>query len=149
MFTNSEQNIEVPNPLPSAGAAGEVVPANAAAPIAAPPSRNASRPSLGWTITDCNPSHDPLDTGLSNLPPRWQMVEYRHKDCDKCHAFIAFDGRFTTDMNKHYEKVVELAINTMNVFHEMSPRVENVDVSRRFEKETSRLVVEVTASTAT
>lgn len=77
------------------------------------------------------------------------MVEYRHKDCDKCHAFIAFDSRFTTDMNKHCEKVVELAINTMNVFHEVSPRVENVNVSRRFEKETSRLVVEVTASTAT
>lgn len=138
MFTNSEQIIQVPNPPPSAGGGGEVIPANVAAPIATPPSRNAS-----------NPSHEPLDTDVSNLPPRWQMVEYRHKNCDKCHAFIAFDSRFSTDMNKHYEKVVELAINTMNVFHELPPRVESVDVSRRFEKATSGLVVEVTTSTAT
>lgn len=74
------------------------------------------------------------------------MVEYRHKDCDKCHAFIAFNSQFTTDTNNHYEKVVELALNTINVFHENSPRVESVDVSRRFEKAT-RLVVEVTTST--
>lgn len=76
------------------------------------------------------------------------MVEYRHKDCNKCHAFIAFNSQFTTSTNNHYEKVVELAINTINVFHGASPRVKSVDVSRRFEKATSRLVVEVTTSTA-
>lgn len=75
------------------------------------------------------------------------MVEYRHKDCDKCHAFIAFNSRFTTDINNHYEKVVELALNMINIFHDVSTRVESVDVSRRFEKATSRLVVEVTTST--
>lgn len=75
------------------------------------------------------------------------MVEYRHKDCHKCHAFIAFNSRFTTGINNHYEKVVELALNTINIFHDVSPRVESVDVSRRFEKATSRLVVEVTTST--
>lgn len=75
------------------------------------------------------------------------MIEYRHKDCDKCHAFIAFNSRFTSDLNNHYEKVVELALNTINVFHEVSPIVQSVDVSSHSEKETSRLVVEVTAAT--
>lgn len=75
------------------------------------------------------------------------MIEYRHKDCDKCHAFIAFNSRFTLGLNNHYEKVVELALNTINVFHEGSPIVQSVDVSSHSEKETSRLVVEVNAAT--
>jgi hypothetical protein len=74
------------------------------------------------------------------------MIEYRHKDCDKCHAFIAFNSLFTTGINNYHEKVVELALNTMCIFHEVSPVVERVDLSPCRERGTNRLVVEVTTS---
>lgn len=148
MLTYHEQNVQAPNTPPSAGAGGGAILAHATAPTIAPPSRHTDSPIVGLTSTQSRPSHEPSEIDVSN-PPRWQMVEYRHQGCDKCHAFVAFNSRFTTDMNKHYEKVVELAINTINVFHEVPPRVVGVDVSRRFEKATSRLIVEVTTSSAT
>lgn len=133
MITYQRQNIPAPNTPPSTDAGGKVTRTNDPEPTTTPSSPSSSDA----------PSH----TDTSD-PPRWQMVEYRHKGCGRCHAFIAFNSLSTTDMNSLYEKVVELAVNTICVFHEGSPRVQGVDVSRRFEKGTSRLVVEVTTSAA-
>lgn len=72
------------------------------------------------------------------------MIEYQHKNCDNCHAFIVLNSPFTTGTNNHLEKVIEVALNTMCVFHEASPVVERVDVSTCRKKGTNRLVVEVT-----
>ncbi|KAG6364601.1 hypothetical protein INS49_006203 [Diaporthe citri] len=141
-----ERNVQTPDTPPSADAGGEATKTDTTEPTTDPPSRNATRPSVGCTITHSCSSHDPSHRDTFD-PPCWQMIEYRHKDCDICHAFIAFNSRFTTDLNNHYEKVAELALNTINVFHEGSPIVQSVDVSSHSEKETTRLAVEVTAST--
>lgn len=143
MVAYNEQNIQAPRIPPSADAGGELTMTNTTRPATALTPRNAIRPNLGWTSTNSCSAH------VSSDPPRWQIVEYRHKDCDKCHAFMAFNSRFTTDTNSHYEKVVELALNTINVFHEVSLTVQSVNVSRCFEKATTRLVVEVATSAST
>ncbi|KAI7778390.1 hypothetical protein LA080_002160 [Diaporthe eres] len=143
-----QQNVQTPGTSASADACGEVTKTDTTEPTASAPSNIATSPSVGCISTESCSSHDTSHRNRSD-PPRWQMIEYRHKDCDKCHTFIAFNSRFTRDFNNHYEKVVELALNTINVFHEVSPIVQSVDVSSRSEKGTSRLVVEVTASTVT
>lgn len=145
-MTRHLQTVQTPNNSPVADADGEFTPNSITQQASARSFRHAIRNrERGTSVTALNSVHNPSHPIISN-PPRWQMIEYKHKNCDECHAFIAFKSLSTTDMNDHHEKVVEIALNTICVFHEGSPMVEDVDVSTRSEKGTSRLVVEVTTS---
>lgn len=138
------QTIRTPNNSPLADADGEFIPINITQQTSVPPVRKDISTNEQSTSTASNSLHAPSHP-INSDPPRWQMIEYIHKECDKCHAFIAFKIVATTDINDHHEKVVEIALNTICVFHEGSPIVEDIEVSTRSEKGTSRLVVEVTA----
>lgn len=145
MMTRHQQTVQTPNNSPVADADGESTPNNITQQANTTLFGHAISNRERSTSTAPNSVHDPSHTIISD-PPRWQMIEYRHKDCDRCHAFIAFKSLYTTDMNGHHEKVVEIALNTICAFHEGSPMVKDVDVSTRSEQRTSRLVVEVTTS---
>ncbi|KAI3391057.1 hypothetical protein diail_8085 [Diaporthe ilicicola] len=70
-------------------------------------------------------------------------MDCHHEGCDECHTSMTFDEIFTNDLNDHFEKVVEIALNMVHAFHEeILPMIKSVDVSARSGNDICCLVVE-------